>query len=81
MKDGICENISKEELKWLSKNVKKKLKPFYCKDCPVSFLAKRKNMSCIKLLEKTFEINPNISCDEINRIMYNFFNRSKQNKI
>ena len=83
MKDGIYEIISKEELKCLSKNIKKKPKFFYCKDCPFYFLKARKNMSCTDLLEKIFEfdINPNIDCYELNRIMYNFFNKSKQNKI
>ena len=81
MKNRIHEIISKEEAEWLSKNVKKKPKSYQCEDCPVYFLKERRNMSCITLLEKIFDITPNIDCIEINRIIYDFFNRSKQNKI
>ena len=83
MKDGIYKIISKEEAEWLSKNTNKNMETFFdCKDCPICFLKTRRNISCIELLEKIFGINPNIGCSEINRIIYDFFNRNRnRNKI
>ena len=81
MKDRIYEIISKEELKWLSKNVKRKSNYSKCTDCPFGILKKKKNMLCADLLEKAFDIKLNRNCEEINRIIYNLLNRSKKNKI
>ena len=81
MKEKMREIISKEELKWLSKNVK--IKPNYskCTDCPFGILKFKKNMHCAEMLEKAFDIKLNRNCIEINRTIYNLLNRSKQNKI
>ena len=78
MKDEI---ISKEELKWLSKNVKRKSNYSKCTDYPFGILKKKKNMHCADLLEKAFDIKLNHNCIEINRTIYNLLNRSKRNKI
>ena len=84
MKEKMREIISKEELKWLSKNIKRKPKSYVCKDCPLFFLANRRDISCVELiekLEKPFGIYSDTECSEINRIIYNFFRRNNQNKI
>ena len=75
------EIISKEELKWLSKNVK--IKPYYykCTDCPFGALKMKKNMSCIKMLEEAFDIKLDRNCIEISRTIYKILNGSKRNKI
>ena len=51
------EIISKEEIKWLSKNVK--IKPNYskCTDCPFGVLKMKKNISCVEFFEKAFGKN------------------------
>lgn len=51
------EIISKEELEWLSKNVK--IKPNYskCTDCPFGVLKMKKNISCVEFFEKAFGKN------------------------
>ena len=81
MKEKMREIISKEELKWLSKNVK--IKPNYskCTDCPFGILRFKKNMHCAEMLEKAFDIKLNRNCVEINRIIYNLLNGNKKNKI
>ena len=75
------EIISKEELEWLSKNIK--IKPNYskCTDCPFGILKMKKNMSCIKMLEEAFDIKLNRNCIEINKTIYKILNGSKRNKI
>lgn len=75
------EIISKEELKWLSKNVK--IKPNYskCTDCPFGILRMKKDIHCVEMLEKTFDIKLNHNCKEINRTIYYLLNGNKQNKI
>lgn len=75
------EIISKEELKWLSKNVK--IKPDYhkCTDCPFGVLKFKKDMHCVEMLEEAFDIKLNHNCKEINRTIYNLLNGSKKNKI
>lgn len=79
MKDGI---ISKEELKWLSKNVKRKPNYSKCTDCPFGILKMKKKISCAKFFEKAFDIKKeNFNCYELNGIIYNLLNRSKRNKI
>ena len=81
MKEKMREIISKEELKWLSKNVK--IKPNYskCTDCPFGILRFKKNMHCAEMLEKAFDIKLNRNCIEINRTIYKIINENKQNKI
>ena len=81
MKEKMREIISKEELKWLSKNVK--IKPNYskCTDCPFGILKFKKNMHCVDMLEKAFDIKLNHNCIEINRTIYKILNGSKRNKI
>ena len=81
MKEKMREIISKEELKWLSKNVK--IKPNYskCTDCPFGILRFKKNMHCAEMLEKAFDIKLNRNCIEINRTIYKILNGSKKNKI
>ena len=81
MKEKMREIISKEELKWLSKNVK--IKPNYskCTDCPFGILKFKKNMHCAEMLEKAFDIKLNRNCIEINRTIYYLLNGNKQNKI
>ena len=81
MKEKMREIISKEELKWLSKNVK--IKPNYskCTDCPFGILRFKKNMHCAEMLEKAFDIKLNRNCKEINRTIYYLLNGNKQNKI
>ena len=81
MKEKMREIISKEELKWLSKNVKRKPNYSKCTNCPFDILRFKKNMHCAEMLEKAFDIKLNRNCIEINRTMYNFFNKFKQNKI
>ena len=81
MKEKMREIISKEELKWLSKNVKRKPNYSKCTNCPFGILRFKKNMHCAEMLEKAFDIKFNRNCIEINRTMYNFFNKFKQNKI
>ena len=75
------EILSKEELKWLSKNVK--IKPNYskCTDCPFGILRMKKNMHCVEMLEEALDIKLNHNCIEINRTIYNLLNGSKKNKI
>ena len=75
------EIISKEELKWLLKNVKRK--PNYSKytDCPFGALKFKKDIHCAEMLEKAFDIKLNRNCKEINRTIYYLLNGSKQNKI
>ncbi len=73
--------ISKEELEWLSKNIKRKSNYSKCTDCPFGILKKKKNILCADLLEKAFDIKLNRNCVEINRTIYYLLNRSKQNKI
>ena len=77
----ICGIISKEELKWLSKNVKRKPNYSKCTNCPFGILKMKKKISCVEFFEKAFGIKHNFNCYEINGIMYNFFNKFKQNKI
>lgn len=81
MKEKMREIISKEELKWLSKNVK--IKPNYskCTDCPFGILKFKKNMHCKDMLEKAFDIKLKSNCKEINRTIYKILNGSKRNKI
>ena len=81
MKEKMREIISKEELKWLSKNVK--IKPNYskCTDCPFGILKFKKNMHCKDMLEKSFDIKLKPNCKEINRTIYKILNGSKRNKI
>ena len=81
MKENMREIISKEEIKWLSKNVK--IKPNYskCTDCPFGILRFKKNMHCAEMLEKAFDIKLNYNCEEINRPIYYLLNGNKQNKI
>ena len=81
MKEKMREIISKEELKWLSKNVK--IKPNYskCTNCPFGILRFKKNMHCAEMLEKAFDIKLNRNCKEINRTIYYLLNGNKQNKI
>ena len=81
MKEKMREIISKEELKWLSKNVK--IKPNYskCTDCPFGILRFKKNMHCKDMLEKAFDIKLKSNCKEINRTIYKILNGNKQNKI
>lgn len=81
MKEKMREIISKEELKWLLKNVKRKPNYSKCTNCPFGILRFKKNMHCAEMLEKAFDIKLNRNCIEINRTMYNFFNKFKQNKI
>ena len=77
------EIISKEELKWLSKNVKRKPNYSKCTDCPFGILKFKKNMHmpCVEMLEKAFDIKLNLNCKEINKTIYYLLNGSKQNKI
>ena len=77
MKEKMREIISKEELKWLSKNVKRKPNYSKCTNCPFGILRFKKNMHCAEMLEKAFDIKLNRNCIEINRTMYNFFNKFK----
>lgn len=81
MKEKMREIISKEELKWLSKNVK--IKPNYskCTDCPFGILRFKKNMHCKDMLEKAFDIKLKSNCKEINKTIYKILNGNKQNKI
>lgn len=78
MKDEI---ISKEEIKWLSKNVKRKPNYSKCADCPFGVLKFKKDMHCAEMLEKAFDIKLNLNCKEINKTIYYLLNGSKQNKI
>lgn len=75
------EIISKEELKWLSKNVKRKPNYSKCTDCPFGVLKFKKDMHCAEMLEKAFDIKLKPNCKEINRTIYYLLNGSKQNKI
>lgn len=75
------EIISKEELKWLSKNVKRKPNYSKCTDCPFGILKFKKNMHCKNMLEKAFDIKLESNCKEINRTIYYLLNENKQNKI
>ena len=75
------EIISKEELKWLSKNVKRKPNYFKCTDCPFGVLKFKKDMHCAEMLEKAFDIKLKPNCKEINRTIYYLLNGNKQNKI
>ena len=81
MKEKMREIISKEEIKWLSKNVK--IKPNYskCTDCPFGVLKFKKDMHCKEMLEKAFDIKLKPNCKEINRTIYYLLNGDKQNKI
>ena len=54
MKDEI---ISKEELKWLSKNVKRKPNYSKCTNCSFGVLKTKKNISCVEFFEKAFGKN------------------------
>ena len=73
--------ISKEELEILSKTVKKtQYKNLYCSDCPLHILKIRRKTSCRNMITKLFGIEPT-SCAEINRIIYNYINIRKRNKI
>ena len=81
MKEKMREIISKEEFKWLSKNVKRKTNYSKCTDCPFGILRFKKNMHCAEMLEKAFDIKLNRNCIEINRTIYKILNRSKRNKI
>ena len=75
------EIISKEEIKWLSKNVKRKPNYSKCTDCPFGVLKFKKDMHCAEMLEKAFDINLKPNCKEINRTIYYLLNGNKQNKI
>ena len=75
------EIISKEELKWLSKNVKRKPNYSKCTDCPFGVLKFKKDMHCAEMLEKEFDIKLKPNCKEINRTIYYLLNGNKQNKI
>ena len=75
------EIISKEELKWLSKNVKRKPNYSKCTDCPFGVLKFKKDMHCKEMLEKAFDIKLKPNCKEINRTIYYLLNGNKQNKI
>ena len=75
------EIISKEELKWLSKNVKRKPNYSKCTDCPFGVLKFKKDMHCAEMLEKAFDIKLKPNCKEINRTIYYLLNGNKQNKI
>ena len=55
MKEKMREIISKEELKWLSKNVKRKPNYSKCTNCPFGILRFKKNMHCAEMLEKALE--------------------------
>ena len=81
MKEKMREIISKEELKWLSKNVKIKPNYYKCTDCPFGILRFKKNMHCKDMLEKAFDIKLNRNCIEINRTIYKILNGKKRNKI
>ena len=75
------EIISKEDIKWLSKNVKRKPNYSKCTDCPFGVLKFKKDMHCAEMLEKAFDIKLKPNCKEINRTIYYILNGSKQNKI
>ena len=75
------EIISKEELKWLSKNVKRKPNYSKCTDCPFGVLKFKKDMHCAEMLEKAFDIKLKPNCKEINKTIYYLLNGNKQNKI
>lgn len=75
------EIISKEDIKWLSKNVKRKPNYSKCTDCPFGVLKFKKDMHCAEMLEKAFDIKLKPNCKEINRTIYYLLNGSKQNKI
>lgn len=81
MKEKMREIISKEELKWLSKNVKIKPNYYKCIDCPFGILTFKKNMHCKDMLEKAFDIKLKPNCIEINRTIYKILNEKKRNKI
>ena len=81
MKEKMREIISKEELKWLSKNVKIKPNYYKCTDCPFGILRFKKNMHCVEMLEEAFDIKLNHNCKEINRTIYKILNGKKRNKI
>ena len=72
--------ISEEELKLLSKTVKKTQYSLFCADCPLHILKIRRKTSCRNMIAKLFGIEPT-DCTEINRIIYNYINIRKRNKI
>ena len=74
----ICGILSEEELKKLLK-----MEIHFngrCYSCPLNDLAAKNRMSCARVLQCIFGKSPN-KCSEAIKLLYNFLNKFKQNKI
>ena len=78
MKSNICGILSKQELKKLLK-----MEIHFngrCYSCPLNYLATKNRMSCARVLQCIFGKSPN-KCSEAIKLLRNFLNKFKQNKI
>ena len=74
----ICGILSEEELKKLLK-----MEIYFtgrCYSCPLNDLAAKNRMSCVRVMQYICGKSPN-KCSEAIRILNNFLNKFKQNKI
>ena len=74
----ICGILSEQELKKLLK-----MEIHFngrCYSCPLNDLAAKNRMSCARVLQCIFGKSPN-KCSEAIKLLYNFLNKFKQNKI
>ena len=78
MKRKIPDILSEKELKKLLKT------EIYftagCYSCPLNDLAEKNRMSCARVLQCIFGKSPN-KCSEAFKLLRNFLNKFKQNKI
>ena len=51
-----------------------------CYSCPLNYLATKNRMSCARVLQCIFGKSPN-KCSEAIKLLCNFLNKFKQNKI
>ena len=78
MKRKIPDIISEEEFKSLLKmEIQFTGK---CYSCPINDLAAKNRMSCARVLQCIFGKSPN-KCSEAIKLLRNFLNKFKQNKI
>ena len=78
MKSNICGILSKQELKKLLK-----MEIHFngrCYSCPINDLAAKNRMSCARVLQCIFGKSPN-KCSEAIKLLRDFLNKFKQNKI
>ena len=78
MEKKICSILSEEELKKLLK-----MEIHFngrCYSCPINDLAAKNRMSCVRVIQCICEKSPN-KCSEAIKLLRDFLNKFKQNKI